>query len=69
MAMIKFASARNRIRFLILLALGTGMRKGEMLSLRYEDIRNGKIYVDTTMSMPTHVECVVLLQRKHSKKS
>lgn len=53
---IRVGLTSHRLRFLILLALGTGMRKGELLSLKYADIRNGKVYVKTTMAMPTKVD-------------
>lgn len=45
-----------RFRFFILLALSTGLRKGELLGLKYNDIRNGFISVKRTLSKPTLVD-------------
>jgi integrase len=45
-----------RFRFFILLALSTGLRKGELLGLKYIDIRNGFIFVNRTLSKPTLVD-------------
>ena len=36
----------DRLRLLIMLAINTGMRTSELLALRYEDIRDGSIFVN-----------------------
>lgn len=46
----------HRLRLIVLLALGTGLRRGELLALRYDDIREGGIYVDKSLAKPTNIE-------------
>lgn len=55
-ATIKAALTHHRLKFLILLALGTGLRKGELLALKYEDIKNGRVHVNKTMACPTVID-------------
>lgn len=40
----------NRLRFLVKLALGTGLRLGELLALTYADIKDGTVIVNKTLS-------------------
>ena len=53
---IKKCLSGNRLRFLILLALGTGMRKGEILAIKYSDIRDSKIHIHSSLTIPTVVD-------------
>lgn len=53
---IKSSLKDHRLRFLILLALGTGMRKGELLALHYEDILDTTIHVHRSLASVTEIE-------------
>lgn len=46
----------NRLELLINLAFGTGLRKGELLALRYDDIKNGTIKVHASLAKPIRIE-------------
>ena len=45
----------HRLRFLVILALNTGLRIGEILALEYGDIQNGNITVDKQLQRGTIV--------------
>jgi len=46
----------SRDRFIILLALGTGMRQGELLALKYSDFANDEISVTKSLAFPTTID-------------
>ena len=45
-----------RNEFLVLLGLGTGLRRGELLALRYADIQDWNIHVENSLSAATVVD-------------
>lgn len=45
-----------RNEFLILLGLGTGLRRGELLALRYADIQDWSIHVENSLSSATIID-------------
>ncbi|MCQ4638006.1 site-specific integrase [Anaerovorax odorimutans] len=40
----------HRMRFLVILAVNTGCRIGELLAITYKDIKNGKLYITKQLS-------------------
>ena len=50
---IKAALVGHRLRLVVLMALGTGLRRGELLALRYTDIKAGFVNVRSSLSQPT----------------
>lgn len=53
---LKAALVDHRMRLLVLMALGTGLRRGELLALRYSDIEGDQVYVHASLAKPTMVE-------------
>ena len=53
---LKTALATDRLRLLYLMALGTGLRKGELLALRYEDVAVGAVQVHSSLARVTEIE-------------
>lgn len=51
--LLKAKLTGHRLRFLILLSLGTGIRKGEALALTYADIHDNQVYITKSLATPT----------------
>lgn len=54
----------SRIRLLIILAVNTGCRIGELLGLRYGDVREGKLFIDKKLSSEAQIEADAKKTRK-----
>jgi integrase len=52
----EMARSNYRYTFLVLLALGTGLRQGELLALRYKDVEESTIQVTQALSVSTHID-------------
>jgi integrase len=52
---LRYAPLGNRLRLITLLALGTGLRQGELLALKYSDIADGMVHVTSSLSKPITV--------------
>lgn len=53
---IKNALIGDRDRFIVLLALSTGMRQGELLALRHSNLTADSVYVDKTQISIRHIK-------------
>lgn len=50
------ATATGNLRLILQLALGTGLRRGELLALRWEDITPDEVTVHSSLATPTLIE-------------
>lgn len=53
---MKDALTDHWMRLPVLMALGTGLRRGEILALRYSDIAGGEVHVHSSLARPINVE-------------
>ena len=53
---IKNSLKQNRLRLLVLLAIGTGCRLGELLALTWEDIYDGAVHINKSSKYATIIE-------------
>lgn len=54
-ALIKAKAVNHRLRLLVILGYSTGLRKGELLALRYGDIKDNEVHVRANLTAPTIV--------------
>ena len=53
---INSAMSDNRMKFLVLLALATGMRVGEMCALRHKDFESNPLYINKSQKTIRHIK-------------